>query len=222
MPGYTKQVWEDAPATTSPFTALRFNYIEEGIQTAQETADAATTAAAAKYVKPDGGIPVTDLVASVAISLAKADTSLQTVTKADLGLGLVNNTADTDKPVSNPTGAAIAAAVASLRALAPRVIPVASSATPTPNCDTTDQFNITALAVAAQLGAPTGTPLDGQRLVVRIKDAGTAKALTYNAVYRAIGVILPTATVANKTFYLTMVYNLADTKWDVIDVKRLA
>jgi len=99
-----------------------------------------------------------------------------------------------------------------------RVSTVASSATPTPNADTDDIYTVTALAEAATFGAPTGTPTNGQGLVIRIKDNGTARALSFNAIYRAVGVTLPTTTVAGKTIYIGALYNSADTKWDVVAV----
>lgn len=97
-----------------------------------------------------------------------------------------------------------------------RTVSVTSSATPTPNADITDDYVITALAAAAAFGIPTGTPRNGQVLVIRIKDNGTARALTYNAIYRAIGVTLPPTTIVNKTLYIGCKYNSADIKWDVI------
>jgi hypothetical protein len=104
----------------------------------------------------------------------------------------------------------------------PRVSTTASSATPTPNADTDDVYTITALAAGATFGAPTGTPTQGQGLIIRIKDNGTARTLAFNAIYRAIGVTLPTTTVLSKTLYLGMIYNLTDTKWDVIAVAQEA
>jgi hypothetical protein len=94
----------------------------------------------------------------------------------------------------------------------------ASSATPTPAGDSNDLYTVTALAAAAELQAPSGTPADGQSILIRIKDDGTPRALTYNAIYRAIGVTLPTTTAASKTIYLGCVYNSADSKWDVLGV----
>ncbi len=99
-----------------------------------------------------------------------------------------------------------------------RIGTTASSATPTPNADTTDQYNVTALAVNATFGSPTGTPTDGQDLKIRIKDNGIARTLAFNAIYRAIGVTLPTTTVISKTMYLSAKYNTADSKWDVLAV----
>lgn len=103
-----------------------------------------------------------------------------------------------------------------------RTTSTASSATPTPSADTTDAYLLTALAANATFGAPTGTPADGQRLSIRVKDNGTARTLAWNAIYRAVGVTLPTTTVVGKTLYVTAVYNTADTKWDVVTVAQEA
>lgn len=100
----------------------------------------------------------------------------------------------------------------------PRVGTTATSATPTPVGDSNDLYAVTALAAAAELQAPSGTPVNGQGILIRIKDDGTPRALTYNAIYRAIGVTLPTTTAASKTIYLGCVYNSADSKWDVVGV----
>ncbi|TAK89618.1 hypothetical protein EPO04_00725 [Patescibacteria group bacterium] len=97
-----------------------------------------------------------------------------------------------------------------------------SSSTPTPNADTTDVYLLTALAVGATFGAPTGTPTDGQSLIIRIKDNGTARSLAWNAIYRAVGTSLPTTTVISKTHYLGFIYNSADSKWDCLAVSQEA
>lgn len=104
----------------------------------------------------------------------------------------------------------------------PRVASEASNATPTPNADTTDEHTITAQAAAAAFGVPSGTPTEGQPMIIRIKDNGTARALSFNAIYRAIGVTLPTTTVLSKTMYIGMIYNFTDTKWDVLAVNQEA
>ncbi len=97
------------------------------------------------------------------------------------------------------------------------VATVASSATPTPDVGTAGAdilYTVTALATGATFGAPTGTPMEGQRLEIRIKDDGTARALAYNAIYRAGDNALPTTTVISKTMYLYFTYNSTDSKWD--------
>lgn len=90
-----------------------------------------------------------------------------------------------------------------------------SSAAPTPNADTTDMYTLTALAEAATFGAPSGTPYNGQKLLIRIKDNGTARALSWNAIYVAGGTALPTTTVLSKILHVGFIYNTDNSlnKW---------
>ena len=106
-----------------------------------------------------------------------------------------------------------------LSAIIPRVGTVADSATPTPAGDSQDLFTVTALAQAATIGTPGGTPLNGQKLVIRILDNGTARALSWNAIYQAgTDVALPTTTVLSKTMYCAFMYNSAASKWQLLAV----
>lgn len=92
-----------------------------------------------------------------------------------------------------------------------------SSTTPTPTGDRKhNELYVTALAAAAELQAPSGTATNGNKLVVRIKDDGTARALTYNAIYRGVAATLPATTTISKTLYMGFLYNSADTKWDLV------
>jgi hypothetical protein len=59
-------------------------------------------------------------------------------------------------------------------------------------------------------------------MAIRIKDNGTARSISFGTQYRAIGVTLPTTTVISKTLYLGLVFNNADTKWDVVAVAQEA
>ena len=77
---------------------------------------------------------------------------------------------------------------------------------------------ITAQAVALALANPTGTWPQGKDMMIRIKDNGTARAITFDTKYRAIGVTLPTTTVISKTTYVGVIYNATDDKFDVIGV----
>lgn len=104
---------------------------------------------------------------------------------------------------------------------APSVQAVTSAATVTPTFSD-DLVKITAQAAALALANPTGTAIPGWGITIRIKDNGTARAITYGTQYRAIGVTLPTATVAGKTLYLGMIYNADATKWDVVAVAQEA
>lgn len=97
-----------------------------------------------------------------------------------------------------------------------RLTTITSSSTPTPDSDASDMFTVTALAANATFAAPTGTPTDGQTLLIRIKDNGTARTLAWNAAYRAGDIALPTTTVLSKTMYCQFIYNSADSKWDFV------
>jgi hypothetical protein len=98
----------------------------------------------------------------------------------------------------------------------PRVLSVTSSATVTPNADTYDAVSITAQAVGLTLANWAGTPLNMQAMIIRVNDNGSAQSITYGPQYRALGVTLPTTTVANKTLYLACMWNSLDSKIDVI------
>ena len=106
-------------------------------------------------------------------------------------------------------------AVAAGRAtkVAVRSVDTASTATPTPNCDLIDQYDLTALAAAAAFGVPSGTPINGQKLVVRILDNGTARALTWNAVYADGGGLLPVSSIAGKRTMVGLIYDSSLSKW---------
>ncbi len=97
----------------------------------------------------------------------------------------------------------------------PRVVTTTDDATAVIDVDVTDQYQLTAVANATTFST-TGTPVAGQKLTIRFKDAGVAKGLTWDAVFRAIGVTLPTTTVVSKTHYVGCIYNATDSKWDAV------
>ncbi len=104
----------------------------------------------------------------------------------------------------------------------PIVNSTTTATTLTPNIDEYEQEDVTDLASAMTIAAPTGTPSTGMKLVIRITDDGTARALTWNVIYRAIGVTTPSTTTANKILYVGCIYNEAGSKWDVVAVKEEA
>lgn len=104
----------------------------------------------------------------------------------------------------------------------PRVVSAASASSLTPDISAADQYNYTALAANLTINAPTGTPLDGNKLIFRILDNGTSRTLTWNATFTAIGVTLPTVTTVSKTTYVGCVYNANNTRWDVTAVTTQA
>ena len=98
----------------------------------------------------------------------------------------------------------------------PRVVSTTTATTLTPDVSAADQYAYTALASGLTINAPTGTPVDGDKLIFRILDNGTPRALTWNATYTVIGTILPTTTTASKMTYVGCIYNAANTRWDVV------
>lgn len=104
----------------------------------------------------------------------------------------------------------------------PRVTSTTSASSLTPDVSAADIYAYTALAADLTINAPTGTPVDGDKLIFRILDNGTTRSLTWNATYTVIGVTLPTSTTANKMVYVGCIYNAANTRWDVIAVATQA
>jgi len=89
---------------------------------------------------------------------------------------------------------------------------------PSINTDTTDIYTITAQAEAITSMSTnlSGTPVNGQTLVIRIKDNGTARAITWGSSFTAVGITLPTTTTANKLTYVGFMYNSTSAKWDAL------
>ena len=104
----------------------------------------------------------------------------------------------------------------------PRVSTAVSAASIAPDVASFDQYCLTAQAVALAVNASTGIPVNGTKLLFRFLDNGTARAITWDATYVAIGVTLPTTTVINKTTYVGCIYNTNNTRWDVIAVTTQA
>lgn len=107
----------------------------------------------------------------------------------------------------------------------PRIVSATSYTTDTGtslSVATADEFVITAQAGALKFNNPAGTPVQGEKLIIRIKDNGTARALTYDTQFRAMGTALPSTTVVSKTMYLGFIFNFTDTKWDLVAVAQEA
>jgi hypothetical protein len=104
--------------------------------------------------------------------------------------------------------------------ITPRVVTATDDATAVIDVDVTDQYQLTAVANATEFTV-TGTPVNGQKLIIRLKDAGAGKGLTWTG-FTAVGVTLPTTTVAGKTHYIGCIYNSAASTWDAVAVVQEA
>ena len=88
------------------------------------------------------------------------------------------------------------------------------------------QYSITALNSTPLVVAITTSlslPLDGQRLIIRIRDNGVSRSLfftTGTGQLRQIGLALPTMTVPSKVLYIGAIYNQSENYWDVLSYQQ--
>ena len=154
------------------------------------------------------------------LKVAKGGTGASTLTGIVKGNGTSAFTA-----VTAPSGTIVGTTdtqTISNKRIDPRNVVATSASSLTPDVSAGDQYAYTALAANLTINAPTGTPTDGEKLIFRLLDNGTARTLTWNATFTAIGVVIPTTTVINKTTYVGCIYNANNTRWDVIAVTTQA
>lgn len=101
----------------------------------------------------------------------------------------------------------------------PRVVSIASSATPSIDVTVTDLYIITGLAVNATFTL-ANAPVEGQQLMVRITDNGTARTLTWPGQVVSGGTPVPTTTVANKTIHVGLKVDLTNGVWWCLGVQE--
>ena len=104
-------------------------------------------------------------------------------------------------------------------AFSPRETIVADGTSITFSCDDTDlayQSN-TQSAGTLTINAPTGTPYNGQKIIIRIRSTN-AQTLSFNAIYAAsTDVSMPSATSGSSKYdYLGFIYNATAAKWQLI------
>jgi hypothetical protein len=161
-----------------------------------------------------GGSVATDAVWTAANQVAVSSAS---ATAAALTMGASTILA---RLAAGNVVAATPAQLKTLLAITPpesiRAVSVAYAATVTPNADTTDVLNIGALTGALSVGAPTGTPVDGQKMTIRLLQDGTGgRVITWNAAF-AFGTDITAAmepTAASSKWERVFEWNATDSKW---------
>jgi len=134
-----------------------------------------------------------------------------------LGTGTVAVTDVLDEDTMSSNSAVKLATQQSIKAYVdtPRILSAASYTTDTGtslNIDNLDQFIVTAQAGALLFNNPTGTPKEGQRLLIAV--TGTAaRALTYGAQFEASTVALPTTTVTTARLNMEFIWRADTSKW---------
>ena len=150
------------------------------------------------------------------------------VTQTAAGSAPIFASAGTDADIDitlTPKGAGRVNITTSIK---PKVNSTTSVASPLAwNSTSYDEYALTALANALTISADANTaPADGQFIIFRFKDNGTAQTLTWTTgsarAFRVVGVTLPTTTVANRTVYVGCIYNASDSRWDAIAVSQEA
>lgn len=133
-----------------------------------------------------------------------------TLTSTNVGLGNVDNTSDATKNSATAT--------LTNKRNTPRVTTITSNANPTINTDNCDAVTITAqgVAIASMTTNLSGTPNNFDKLIIRIKDDGTARAITWGASFVAEGVALPTTTTLSKVLTVGFIYDSVKAAWGCV------
>ena len=105
----------------------------------------------------------------------------------------------------------------------PRIVSAASYTTDTGTSiagDSLDMFIVTAQAGALKFNNPTGTPTDGQKLIITVASSTTAaRALTWDTAYGATTVALPTTTAATTvTLSIGFIRSASKSLWQCVAV----
>lgn len=101
----------------------------------------------------------------------------------------------------------------------PRITTITpSTATPTINTDNCDSVTIPALAhdINTMTTNLSGSPTNFQKLIFRIKDDSTPRAITWGASFAAKGVALPTTTVSSKLLTVGFIYDSVAGSWGCV------
>lgn len=89
----------------------------------------------------------------------------------------------------------------------------AVSNTYTPNVDNAEVGFINTPSNNFTVANPTGTPSDGQQLIIRVLCGATPYSITWGAAYVNTSVTLPANGVASKTITVGLMYDATAGKW---------
>ena len=101
-----------------------------------------------------------------------------------------------------------------------QLLSITSSATPAINTGVFNLTNVTitalSTAITSMTSSLTGTPSNFDKLLIRIKDNGTARAITWGTSFS--GSLLPTTTVISTPILIGFIYDSVLTKWVCVAV----
>ena len=112
----------------------------------------------------------------------------------------------------------VAGSITPTGVVTPRIQAVSSTST-APNVNIADTYELAIGAgTIASFPAPSGSPVEGQKLIIRIIPSGAVTITAWNAIYRPINTTLPVALVSGKTAYIGCIYNSSIPSWDVVAI----
>lgn len=126
--------------------------------------------------------------------------------------------------ISSPTTTGTDAGTETLqnKRATPRAVAVTNATSITPNSDTSDMVTQVNTQVGGTLtiNAPTGTPTDGQKLIIRVTSTNP-QTYSFNAAYRfSATTVAPTTLAGTKTDYIGCIWNANASVWDVVAVDQ--
>lgn len=97
----------------------------------------------------------------------------------------------------------------------PRLVSVTQAATPAINSDNGDIFTITGLAqnITSMTTNLTGSPVDGQKMEIRITDNGTGRTISWGASFASTTVTLPSATTMSTRLRVGLEWDATASAW---------
>ncbi len=163
-----------------------------------------------------GGNAATATALTGTLGVAAGGTGATTLT----GLLLGNGTSAVST-VTAPSGTVVGTSdtqTLSAKRIVPRITTITSSATPTINTDNCDAVTITALAtnITSMTSSLSGTPNNFDKLIIRIKDDGNPRIISWGASFLAEGTTLPVTTVASKLLTVGFLWNSVASVWGCV------
>jgi hypothetical protein len=184
--------------------------------------------AAGGYTKPSSGIPASDLDATTQSTLSGAvqvggdiggTASSPQVTTTHLATALPISQGGTGSTTKNFVDFSTSQTLTNKTIVQRTVILSVASNTYTPNSSVADLVRISTPTANFTVANDTGSPIDGQKLLMRLLSGVTAYSATWGTGYKSSGVAsLPTTLVASKTVTCGFIYDSNAVAWVLIAV----
>lgn len=148
------------------------------------------------------------------ITAVKVKEIMDELASSNLNLEKLKTVLTDDSDLFVPSQKAVNTALALKSDKTPLLQTVVSTASLTA-LTSNDLIEVTALSEAITINEPSGPVGNGKTLLFKIKDDGTARALTFNAIFVPIGSALPTTTEIGKNLYFITIKDTTSGNWHV-------